>query len=283
MAAANSLGLNLYWTGLLLPNLAAAAGMAIFARVTVRLTADRNLGLRAFVLLMLFPSNFFFSAPYNESFGLLFTSLALAEWLRERAARAGIFALLGSLARITGVALGLAALGAWLLEDRSRSGLKRVAILVVGSFAGILLFWAYLWGLVGDPFAGLHAHKAWGRKDLSIWNPWLCFESIRDARGLWGGAFWVEAFTALVFTLLGIRSWIKRGAFWGILTLVPIAQMLMSGSFLSGHRVVLAALPGFIELADLLRNRLLFRVVLAIFAIIQFDLINRFVHWRLAG
>jgi hypothetical protein len=87
----------------------------------------------------------------------------------------------------------------------------------------------------------------------------------------------------LGFTILGIRAWVKRGAFWGILTLVPIGQMMISGTFLSGHRVVLAALPGFIELADLLRNRLAFRVVVVGFAYIQFELLNRYVHWIFAG
>ena len=73
MAAAATFGLNPYWTGLLAANLAAAAGTAVIARVAARLTGDRATGLRTFVLVLAFPSAFFFSAPYNEAFGLLFT------------------------------------------------------------------------------------------------------------------------------------------------------------------------------------------------------------------
>ncbi len=279
MALASTLGINPYWAGLLIANLAAAAGTAIFARVTVRLTSDRTTGLRAFVLLMAFPTSFFFSAPYNEAFGLLFTALALSAWFQLRPTRAGLFATLGSLARLTGVALGAAALGGWLCDDRTRTGFKRAAILAFGSFVGVLLFWAYLGWTVGDPFAGLKTHEVWGRKKLSLWNPWLSIQSIYDPQV----PYWGEAFAAFGFTFLGIRAWIKRGAFWGILTLVPIGQMMMSGTFLSGHRIVLAALPGFIELADLLRNRLVFRMVVVGFAYIQFELLNRYVHWISAG
>jgi hypothetical protein len=279
IAAARTLGINPYWAGLLIANLAAAAGTAIFARVTVRLTSDRTTGLRAFVLLMAFPTSFFFSAPYNEAFGLLFTALALSAWFQLRPTRAGLFAAFGSLARLTGVALGVAAIGGWICEDRTRTGFKRAAIIAFGSFVGVLLFWAYLGWTVDDPFAGLKTHEVWGRKKLSLWNPWLSIKSIYDPQVPYLG----EAFAAFGFTFLGIRAWIKRGAFWGILTLVPIGQMMMSGTFLSGHRIVLAALPGFIELADLLRNRLAFRVVVVGFAYIQFELLNRYVHWISAG
>jgi hypothetical protein len=58
---------------------------------------------------------------------------------------------------------------------------------------------------------------------------------------------------------------------------------MLSGTLLSGHRVVLACLPAFIELADLLRNRLAFRVVATGCAIAQFILLNRYVHWLFAG
>jgi hypothetical protein len=284
-ATADSLGLNPFWASLLVANLAASVGAAVFARVAARLTADIHLGIRAFVLLLTFPSSFFFSAPYNEAFGLLFTAIALWSWLQQKPVRAGIFAALGSLARLTGVALGVAALGAWLLKDRTRTGFRHATILAFGSFFGVVLFWGYLDWVVGDPFAGLKAHQAWGRKGLSFWNPWLSILTIIDPKSpRWGEAIiWGEAIAALGFAILGIRAWVKRGAFWGILTLVPTGQMMMSGTFLSGHRLVLAALPGFIEMADILRQRLAFRTVVVVFAFLQLILLNRYVHWLFAG
>ena len=279
LAAAEAVGLNPFWWGLIAANLAAAAGTAVVARVAVRLTGDRGVGLRTFVLLFAFPTSFFFSAPYNESFGLLFTALGLSAWLDCKAGRAAVFAALGSLARMTGLAFGVAALAGWLCDDRTRPGLKRALIVAAGSLGGLLLFWAYLGFAVDDPLAGLKSHAAWGRRPLALSNVWYSIQSIYDPEL----PHWGEAGIVLVFALLGIRAWLRRGAFWGVLTLVPVAQMMLSGTFLSGHRVILAAVPGFIELADLLKNRLLFRVVVVGFALAQFVLLNRYVHWLFAG
>jgi hypothetical protein len=279
MAAASAAGLNPYWVALLLANVAAAAGSASFARIAARVSGNSQTGMRSFVLLFAFPTSFFFSAPYNESFGLLFTTLALDAWLQLRPSRAGAFAFLGSLSRMSGIALGAAALGAWLLEDRSRAGLRRASILALGSFVGLIAFWCYIGWVFDDPFASLKTQQAWGRKGLSIWNPWLSIQSIYDPVV----PHWGEGLAALAFAILGIRAWWKRGAFCGILTLLPIVQMMATGTLLSGHRIVLAALPGFIEMADLLKHRLAYRTTIVVFTCIQFQLLNRYVHWQFAG
>lgn len=279
MGVAEATGLDPFWVGLLAANLAGAAGATVFARVAARLTGDRDTGIRAFVLLLVFPTALFFSAPYNESFGLLFTALAMSAWLDRGTLAAGLFALLGSLARMTGVAVGAAALAAWLFEDRTRRGLGRAAFVAAASFAGLGLFWAYLGWAVGDPFAGLKSQVAWGRRGFSVWNPWYALESIWDPALPHYG----EAAVVLGFAALGIRAWWRRGAFWGVLTLVPVAQMMASGTFLSGHRLILAALPAFVELADLLRNRRAFALTVAAFALVQLVLLNRYVHWQWAG
>jgi hypothetical protein len=279
MAAANALGLNPFWVGLIVANLAAAAGAAVFTRVAARLLNDRAASLRAFVLIHAFPTAFFLSAPYNEAFGLLFTSLALSAWLAQHTGRAALFAALGSLARMTGLALGAAALAGWFLDDRSRGGLKRALLVAAGSFGGLALFLLYLYWAVGDPLAALKTHAVWGRKGIALGNVWPAIQSIYHPVV----PHWGETFCAAAAALLGIRAWLRRGAFWGVLTLVPVAQMMLSGTFLSGHRVVLACLPAFIELADLLKNRLCFLVVVVGFAVAQFILLNRQIHWIFAG
>lgn len=278
-AAADTLGLNRFWAGLLVVNLAGAAAVTGVVRLAERLTGRRDTAWRTFGLLNAFPSAFFLSAPYNESLGLLFTALALNAWLDGRTVRAGLYAGLGSLARLTGVAPGLAALSAWLADDRSRAGLTRAAVLAAGSLGGLALFWAYLGWAVGDPLAGLRSHQAWGRRPLALANPWYAIESIYDPEV----PHWGEAFLVLGSAGLGVRAWRKRGSFWGVLTLVPVGQILLSGTFLSGHRLVLAAVPAFVELADLLRNRLLFGTTAVAFGLAQFVLLNRFVHWQFAG
>jgi hypothetical protein len=279
MAAADAVGLNPFWVGLLAANLAGAAGAAVLARLAARLTGDRGTGVRTFVLVLAFPTAFFCSAPYSESYGLLFTGLAASAWLGRRPVRAGLSAAAVSLARLTGVAIGCAALAWWACDDRTKAGLKRAVVVAVGSFAGLALFWAYLGWAVGDPFAGLKVQAAWGRRPLSVWNPWHAIESIYDPTH----PRWAEALVVLGFAALGVRAWARRGTFWGVLTLVPVAQMMLSGTFYSGHRLILAAVPGFVELADLLRDRRRFLAVAGGFAAFQVVLLDRYVHWVFAG
>ena len=279
LAAGDAVGLNPFWAGLLAANLAGAAGAAVLARVAARQLGDPAAGWRTLALLLAFPTAFFYSAPYNESLGLLFTALALAAWQANRPAVAGFAALGGSLARLTGVALGAAAVLDWLVT-RERTTLRRALAVAIGSFAGLALFWGFLWWAVGDPLAGLKAQTAWGRPELSWKNPLRTVASIYDpALPHWG-----EGAAVLGAAVLGVRAWRKRGAFWGAVVLVPVAQMFASGTLLSGHRLILAALPAFVELADLLRTRrLLFFAVLLGFAAVQLYLLNNYVHWRFAG
>lgn len=279
MAASEALGLSLFWVSMCCANLAGAAGAAVFARVAARLLNEPAAAWRALALLLAFPTAFFLSAPYHEAFGLLFGALALAAWQANRGALAGVWALLGSLSRLTGVALGVAAVVDWLLT-RERAQLTRALWVAFGSFAGVAAFWGFLWLVVGDPFAGLKAHQNWGRHPLSWQNPLRAMESINDplVPHRW------EAVVVLGATVLGVRAWRRRGAFWGVLALVPVAQMFASGTLLSAHRVVLACLPAFIELTDLVRGRrLLFALTIIVFVYAQFILLNRYVHWQFAG
>jgi hypothetical protein len=285
LALGAALGLNPYWFALAAANLAGAAGAAVFARVAARLLNDRAAGWRAMALLLAFPTAFFYSAPYNESFGLLFTALALEAWQMNRPGWAGLCAIGGSLARLTGVALGAAAVADW-LTTRRRENLPRDLALALGSAAGLLVFGGILWWAVGNPLAGLSSHGAWGRRSASIWNPWYAIESIYDpdlVRPGGGQDFWGEATVAGVVAILGVRAWWKRGLFWGVLALTPIAQMLASGTLLSAHRVVLASLPAFIELADLLQRPIWRYAAILVFGAGQLALLNRYVHWQFAG
>jgi hypothetical protein len=288
LAVGDALGLNMFWFGLIVCNLTAAAGAAVFARVAARQLTDSVSGWYALALLLTFPTAFFYSAPYTEAFGLLFTSIVLSTWQRNRPLIAGLAALGGSLVRLTGIAPGMAAVLDWLIAGDRRTRPRALVVSVaLGNFAGLALFCGFLWWTVGDPFTGLKAQAMWGRRGPSLWNPLYTIESIYDptvSRPEGATHFAPEAIAVFGFTLLGFRAWARRGAFWGLLVLVPITQMFVTGTLLSGHRLVLAGLPAFIELADLLRHRrALFFATLLAFGFAQLLLLNRYVHWQFAG
>jgi hypothetical protein len=280
IALASALGLNVYWVGVVVPNLAAAAGMAVFARLAAKITGDRAAAIRAFVLLNAFPSALFFSAPYQESFGLLFTALALDAWYDGKSARAGLFAGVACLARLTGVTIGAAALAAWLIDGpRTRGGLFRALAVVTGCAVGVLVGWAVMWWTLGDPFAATKAHAAWGRLSPSPWNIPLAFRSVANPQS----PQWFALGMVLFVSAGGVVAWVRRGTFWGLVALLPAVQLASTGTFLSGHRVMLAALPAFVELASLVRNRMAFAALVAAFALVQLVLVKTYVLWGFAG
>jgi Gpi18-like mannosyltransferase len=280
IALASALGLNVYWVGVVAPNLAAAAGMAVFARLAAKITGDCATAIRAFVLLNAFPSALFFSAPYQESFGLLFTALALDAWYDGKSARAGLFAGVACLARLTGVTIGAAALAAWLIDGpRTRGGLFRALAVVTGCAVGVLVGWAVMWWTLGDPFAATKAHAAWGRLSPSPWNIPLAFQSVANPQS----PQWFALGMVLFVSAGGVVAWVRRGTFWGLVALLPAVQLASTGTFLSGHRVMLAALPAFVELASLVRNRMAFAALVAAFALVQLVLVKTYVLWGFAG
>jgi hypothetical protein len=85
----------------------------------------------------------------------------------------------------------------------------------------------------------------------------------------------------VLFLGLGVHAWWRRGPFWGCLVLVPLLQVMATGSPLSMNRVVLASFPAFLELAELLRPRLMFTAWMAASIYAQVILIDWFVNWRL--
>jgi hypothetical protein len=282
LAFADSVGLNIFWFGLVVANLCSAVGTAIFARLVARELEDSRAGWSSLFLLHAFPTSFFLSAAYNEPIGLLFTAILLQAWQNNRAFAGGIGSLGGSLARMTGGVVAVAACCDW-LRSRKRPELPRAAFFVVGSLGGIALYWSYLWWLVGNPFAGLEVQGHWGRHSLSWKNPFRTLASIHNTEQP-NASYYGEAVLMILFIVAGIRALRKRGVFFGALILLPIAQMFMSGTLLSAHRIILAALPAFLEFADYLRDRVrVLYVVLTGCAVWQLFLLNRYVHWIFAG
>ncbi len=347
IVAGSAVGLDPYWVGVLVPNLAFCLGLVAFGRIAARVTGDEATAWRACLLLVAFPTSFYFSAPYQESLGLALTAWGIWAWMDHRPLAAGLWSGLATTARMSSVAFSVAIVAEWfndrLHHRQSRRWVWPVAILGV---TGVLLFFLYLGYAVGDPLAHLKAHRFWGRKPgirgvLSFGKQFLlaCLKSWPLALALvgitvavvarrltgdlseralapgqrqlrvgflstvalvGGGVLWWLArplsFHAalhylgdevyfnqnnLAFWLilvLGISIWQRRGPFWGCLTLVPIALAASSGTPMSLARVALAALPAFIEAADLVGKRWFFWILVVLGAVLQAFFLIRFVE-----
>ena len=156
---------------LLVSNLAfLGALLALFA-----LTAEAfgaRVARRAIVVAAIFPTSFFFLAPYTESLFLLLSLLAFRESRHDRWGRVAVFGALAALTRSVGILL----VPALLVEAiwAGRAGEHRALSARLAGAAAIALgplCWFAWWGLVhGNWLAPLDAQQHWGRE---LQPPWV--------------------------------------------------------------------------------------------------------------
>jgi hypothetical protein len=162
---------------LLVSNLAFLGALLALFALTAEAFGERT-ARRAIVVAAIFPTSFFFLAPYTESLFLLLTILAFREARHDRWARVAVFGALAALTRSVGIllvpALLIDAMRGRSGGDRGRAGGARA---LGGRLAGAAaialgpLCWFAWWGLVhGNWLAPLDAQRHWGRE---LQPPWV--------------------------------------------------------------------------------------------------------------
>jgi hypothetical protein len=156
---------------LLVSNLAFLGALLALFAMTAEAFGDR-VARRAIVVAAIFPTAFFFLAPYTESLFLLLSILAFREARHDRWGRVALFGALAALTRSVGILLIPA-----LLLDAFRAGRARSRRALGGRLAGAAaialgpLCWFVWWGVVhGNWLAPLDAQRDWGRE---LQPPWV--------------------------------------------------------------------------------------------------------------
>jgi hypothetical protein len=156
---------------LLVSNLAFLGALLALFALTAEAFGDR-VARRAIVVAAIFPTAFFFVAPYPESLFLFLSILAFREARHDRWGRVAVFGALAALTRSVGILL----IPALLLDafDRGRAGGRRaLGARLAGAVAIALgpLSWFAWWGVAhGNWLAPLDAQAQWGRE---LQFPWV--------------------------------------------------------------------------------------------------------------
>jgi hypothetical protein len=156
---------------LLVSNLAFLGALLALFALTAEAFGER-VARRAIVVAAIFPTAFFFLAPYTESLFLLLSILAFREARHDRWGRVAVFGALAALTRSVGILL----IPALLLDaiGRGRAGGPRALGARVAGAAAIALgplSWFAWWGAAhGNWLAPLDAQAGWGR-ELQL--PWV--------------------------------------------------------------------------------------------------------------
>jgi hypothetical protein len=169
VSAGTWIGADPYWIGLLVPNFAFTIGLACFGRCAWRATASTATAWRACLLLVAFPTSFYFSAPYQEALGMSLTAAALLAWLARRPLQSAGALAFASAARITAIAMSLGLLLEWAWDMiRGRSARHSAWLVAIVGGSGTVAYYAYLSHRFHDPMLQVRVQAAWDRRPPTI-------------------------------------------------------------------------------------------------------------------
>jgi hypothetical protein len=255
LRAVRSTGLSVYWSGLLVANIAFLVALIALYEL-VRCWADEPTARRAAVYAAIFPLGYVFSMVYPEAVVLaaMAASGALAargRWLGSAAA-AAVAALTRPEALFLVLPLGALAFKAWPSSDgRTRFRALSAVAAAPAAVAGICL---YDWRTFGNPLAFSSAQRAWGRR-FDLAGPKRAVVELVHALGTKNTWLVRDLVFCVIYLLLLVAAWRVVPAAWvgaaALIVLLPV----FTGSFTSDGRFGLVAPPIYAGLARVAHRR----------------------------
>lgn len=239
-------------SGLLISNISFVLGLWVFSKY------KGGPRFWTILLLLLFPTSFFFGAVYTE--GLFFVLVVCFFYFLEKKhyVLSGLFGFFASLTRLMGVLL-IIPIVLYSLKQ------KKFSFLILFPVLGFLLYSFYLFKTVGDPLFFLTAQPVFGahRSTSIVLLPQVfirylkIFFTVSHGVRFYVSLFEFCTFTFVLFILIiqFVRAW-KRPKNYSILglNLFSIANLLLptlTGTFSSIPRYTLVSLSFFIFLGSI--------------------------------
>lgn len=248
-------------------NVALLIGLVLVYRLT-EFEFDRDLARRTVVLLCVFPTSFFFFAPYSESLFLVFAVGALLAARRSSWVVATVLAACATATRSIGVVVALAiaieSLRQCLVLRTSRRalvvGVGRTVAVGCGSLLGVIGYLAWWWATAGSPRIPFAAQGGWQR---NLRWPWVTLwdgihEGLRWIGVYSGGYQLVDLVIVGVMLCAGIWAVVRTPMIYRVYTAVsliaPLCLVFGGRPFMSMPRFVLVIVPLFWALAVFTRR-----------------------------
>ena len=268
---------------LLVSNLAFLGALLALFALTAEAFGDR-VARRAIVVAAIFPTAFFFLAPYTESLFLFLSLLAFRAARRDTWGRVAVWGALAALTR----SVGLVLIPAMLVEafaSRRGGGRRGLAARVAGAAAIAVgpLAWFAWWGLVhGNWLAPLDAQRMWGRE---LQPPWVSLARAVDLAWHFQ-SYWLLDLALVSIAIAGLalavpalrRSEITYGA---LSLLLPLVDPFGDRPLLSAPRFAVVVFPALWGLAGVGLGRSVPRaLVTSVLAVGWAISVVLFVNWR---
>lgn len=238
--------------GLLVSNISFVLAL-IFLWELIRIDFSEKIAYLTIILLLIFPTSFYFGALYNESLFLLLSVLAFYSARKGNFLGAGIFGLLASATRVFGIIL----LPALLIEaflQKEKTG-KIFWLLLIPLGLGSYMW--YLNSTVGDPVAFYSYQKLVGQQHQAgvILLPQVYFRYIKmiATTSISNPIFQtliLEFITGIIFFLLPIYGYFKKIRLsYLVYAMLSFLAPAIQGSFSSSPRYILILFPSFLAAA----------------------------------
>lgn len=245
----------------LVSNLAFFGSLLVLYDLTVRELSEA-VARRTIVYLAVFPTAFFFFAPYSESVFLLLALIAFRQARRDRWASAALAGALAALTRSVGVMLAPALIVMAVEQRRALGG--RLGPRVAGGAAVLLGPLAYLgwWGAAhGDALAPLHAQANWQRQISSpLSTLWRAARMAFGGLGVQDPGYWIIDALVVGVVIVAVVAGLRRLPLPYLVysigsILIPLSYPFPSRPLLSMPRFVVVIFPAFWVIADATERR----------------------------
>lgn len=278
--------LNIYVIGFLISNICLLFGLYFVYKISLLYTRTK-IARRVLILMLVFPTSFFYSSLYTESLYLLVVSASFYYYLKHKYLLTGIWGFLACLTRVTGIIV----FGSILIELLIKIGRKAIIFKPQMLYLfiiplGVICYMLFLFFKFDDPLVFIKTQDAWNRegftfplitlfKQLKLIN----FSFPRDPLN---SIEFIDLFFSTFFLVLSVVL-LFQNKFNISLSLFCIFSILMpltTGVTDSMARYVLPLFPVFIYLGFLSKNNNLYILLIFSFSYLLSIFFLWFAGWN---
>ena len=273
------------WSGLFISNASFFLALVGLYKL-LRIDYSEKVTKLAVILLLIFPTSFYFGAVYTESLFLCLIIWSFYYYRKRNLLPASILGMFASGIRVIGIIL----LPIYLLElfkNKAKWNKKHLWLLLIP--LGLVFYMTYLNRVYGDPLMFLHALPAFGeqRSSVPILLPQVFYRYIFKILPNLNYSYFAGTFTTIMEFVVGIIffavsaiSFFKLRLSYSLFLTLGYLIPALSGSFSSLPRYVLVLFPAFILFSIWISRtsgliRIICYTMLFVGLIISFSLFSR--------
>lgn len=261
---------NPVWAGIILSSFCFILGCLVFYKL-VEHYFSAQIAKRAVFVLSIFPTSYFFNAPYTESLFLLVSASSFYFASKKNYLLSGAFAGLSTLTRPFGILILPTLLYHWFTNSKKPLNL---ALLAIPTVAALIIYLEINYEVYDNFFQFLTIQREHWHKSFNFpWSGLVSTWEIALSGPINNYTFnlrWVEALSlTFAWGILPFILW-KTPKPWFIFSLLSVLLFSSTTFVLSTPRYLLSLFPIFVILA-MLKNYLLFPISI-IFIILLFTL-----------